>query len=143
MHNVIRRLWKGMHIFCSSHFMLGQRFTLCLWTICNVASFNAEQCLWYYNFDLRCNTIKGREQKHKICRKYYCSELLANDISTRVYPVNSFERNGYENVKYMKRSARYIPMPKENVCNQCFLEFRSDSTLCVNCSNISWKKLWI
>ena len=77
----------------------------------------------------------------KICRKYYCSELLGNDILAWIYPVNSFERNGYENVKYIKSSSRYIPMPKENVCDQWLLEFWSDSTLGASCSNDFMKEI--
>ena len=95
-----------------------------------------------YDFGLGCNTIKGSEQK----TSKYAENTTVQNYWPMIYlhefiQLIHLRENGYDKVEYMKRSSSYIPMPKENVCDQCFLQFWSDSTLCALCCNDFMKEI--
>ena len=74
-----------------------------LWKLCNVVPFHAVKCLSLYNMGLGCNTMGGREQKHKTIGKYAGNTTYQNRwpmIFRHEYMQLIYLReNGYDNIK--------------------------------------------
>ena len=132
---------RSGHLLFKACCLFDQRVTPSLWTLCNIAPVNAEQCLKSHAFGLGCNTMEGREQKHQKISKY-----AENTTVQKRWPmifrhefiqVIHLVENGYGSVKYIKKSSKYISVPEEISCEQCFLEFQPNSTQCALCKMIS------
>ena len=83
-----------------------------LWTASNASCVHAEICLTNYGFDLGCNITKGGEQKHQMIAKYFENATPQNRWSI-LFPheylkLICFRLNGYDNVKYKKKTTSYI-----------------------------------
>ena len=102
-----------------------------LWTLCNVVPFHAGKCLNMYNMGLGCNTMEGREQKHQMISKYAENSTYQNrhEYIQLIY----LRENGYDNIKYTKKSVNYIEEPAKGFCLICNLqlkEIQKDCPLC-------------
>ena len=49
--------------------------------------------------------------------------------------------NGYDNVKYKKKSSNYILMSRETPCSYCHLEFKPSNSLYVLCDSNFMKEI--
>lgn len=54
------------------------KITPSMWTLCNVALYNADQCLRMYQFRLEYKTMEGREQMHQKISKYAENTTVQN-----------------------------------------------------------------
>lgn len=120
-----------------------QRISPSLWTVCNVASYHAEQCFQKYRFGLGCNTMEGKEQKHQQISKYMKNTTFQNrwplifrhEFIQLIY----LRENGFEKKRYNKRLQKYVPDVQNSCCCKCGLRLISD--VCRICDSDLMKKI--
>ena len=138
-HCDLELMKRSAYLLFKTCCLFDQKVTPSLWTLCNIAPVNAEQCLRSYGFGLGCNTMEGREQKHQKISKYAENTPVQNRwpmiFRHESIQLIHLRENGYDSVKYIKKSSKYIPVPENNLCEQCFLEFQQRSTQCALCNS--------
>ena len=136
---------RSAHLLFKTCCLFDQRVTPSLLTPCNVAPVNAEQCLKSYAFRLGYNTMEGREQKHQKISKYAENTTVQNRwpmiFRHEFILLIHLRENRYHSVQYINKSAKYMPVPEKNECEQCFSEFQPHSTLCPLCKNDFLKEI--
>ena len=108
--NLMKKTAKDLFKICC---MFDSKISPSLWTVCNASPVHAEICLTNYGFGLGCNTMEGREQKHQMIAKYSentapqnrWSMIFRHEYLQLIY----LRLNGYDDVKYRKKTASYIP----------------------------------
>ena len=97
-----------------------------MWTLCNVAPYNAEECLVQYSLGLGCNTMEGREQKHQRIAKYAENTTFQNRwplIFTHEFIQLIYLReNGYDKKQYLKKNTNYVPTHENGSCKKCIMK---------------------
>ena len=124
--------------------LFDQKVSPSLWTLCNAAPFFAGECLEQYGFGLGCNTMEGREQKHQRISKYAQNTTFQNrwplifrhEFIQLIY----LRENGFDKVRYNKKSVSYVPIISENCCKKCNLSLVSDN--CRICDSVFIKKVY-
>ena len=68
--------------------------------------------------------MEGREQKHQTLSKYAENTTVQNRLPIifrqEFIQIIHLKKNGYDHVKYIKKSFKCVPVLKENSCKQCF-----------------------
>ena len=108
-----------------------------LWTLCNVVPFHAKKCFEFYGFGLGCNTMEGREQKHQMISKYADNTTAQNrwpmifrhEFIQLVY----LRENGYDNVKYKKKSTKFVIKKTKKTCEICNIVLKETEKKCSIC----------
>ena len=112
-----------------------------LWCFSLVAPCHAEDLMKTVGFGLGINTMEGREQKHQQLSKYSKNTTAQSRwkyIFRHEYIQLIFLReNGFDSVRYRKRSQRYIPAIAEGSCKDCGLQLIDD--VCQLCSSEEMK----
>ena len=110
-----------------------------LWTLCNVVPFHADDCLNKYKMGLVCNTMEGREQKPQMISKYAENSIYQNRwpmIFRHEYIQLIYLReNGYDNIKYTKKSVNYSEEPAKIFCLICNLQLKEIEKDCPLCKS--------
>ena len=144
-HGDLESMKRSAHLLFKACCLFDQRVTPSLWTLYNADPINPEQCLKSYRFGLGCNTMEGREQKHQKISKYAENTTVQNRwpiiFRHEFIKLIHLRENGYGSVKYIKKFSKYILVPEENSCEQCFLEFQPHSTQCALCNNDFMKEI--
>ena len=105
---------------------------------------HAKLCFTKFNFGIGCNTMEGREQKHQKVEKYQHHSTFdrrwqmafRHEFIELIY----LRENGFDKVKYSKRSRNYIPDPPPNSCESCLSTLNS-SNRCVICDHKVMKEI--
>lgn len=124
--------------------LFDQRVSPSMWTLCNVAPVNAEECFKKYGLGLGCNTMEGREQKHQRIAKYAQNTtyqnrwplIMRHEFLQLVY----LRENGYDKISYKKKNSGYVPAPDISCCKKCCLNL--DADICQVCDSIYMKKVY-
>ena len=97
-----------------------------MWTVCNVASVQAEICFKQYGMGLGCVTMEGREQKHQKIEKYSQNTtfqcrwplIFRHEFIQLVY----LRENGFDQKSYKSKDNRYLPETNDEACVNCGLD---------------------
>ena len=116
-----------------------------LWTLCCVTPVHAKLCFQNYHFGLGCNTMEGREQKHQRIAKYAENTTFQNRwpmIFRHEYVhLVHLRENGFDQIKYNKRSRSYVPKNSPETCQNCHMPFLPSSKCCVLCDSKLYSKV--
>lgn len=123
--------------------LFDQRISPSLWTLCNVAPYQAEKCLHMYKFGLGCNTMEGREQKHQQIAKYAQNTTFQNRwpliFRHEFIQLIHLRENGFDVIKYNKKGVKYVPAHIEGCCFLCNLPLLNDK--CRLCDSDSMERV--
>ena len=117
-HSDLESMKRSAHLLFKACCLFDQTVTPSLLTPCNVAPVNSEQGLKSYGFRLGYYTMEGMEQKHKKISKYAENSTVQNSwpmiFRHEFILLIHLRENGYDSVKYIKKSSNYMPVPEKN-----------------------------
>ena len=140
----IAQIEKDAYQLFHSCVYYGSRLSPTMFCLTKVMPAHAKLCFTKFNFGIGCNTMEGREQKHQKVEKYQHHSTFdrrwqmafRHEFIELIY----LRENGFDKVKYSKRSRNYIPDPPPNSCESCLSTLNS-SNRCVICDHKVMKEI--